>query len=351
MVVNSGSSSDSSLGGLTTNVEDLAQFYDITVENNLPSPRATDFGIRNQPWDVLNFTVESLTGTNFDDLDLTRDGVQIKVTIDVSTANITFGPNGLNKYIKHVSQAGLPLVNLDGTTVTTAGWYDYTQRVAGGDGAKFYDFDNDGKLEALVLTFTANAFGDDTPVSNIVVDPGTPVGFSSSGNGFGSGPGATLGPVAPIPPNTTATVLMPFITTGGVLPSNVSLSGAVAGTQVNLYSDLQGTIAATVTPYANFFGEVRIARGNTNGGAVGEIITAPGLGGGPHIKVIDSATGAVNAEFMAYDPSFTGGVFVASADFNRDGRDEIVTAAGAGGASHIKIFDVITKQEIASFFA
>ena len=359
MVVNSGSSSDSSLGGLTTNVEDLAQFYDITVENNLPSPRATDFGIRNQPWDVLNFTVESLTGTNFDDLDPTRDGVQIKVTIDVSTANITFGPNGLNAYRKHVNQAtidnyreaGLPLVNLDGTPVTTAGWYDYTQRVAGGDGAKFFDFDNDGKLEAIVLTFTDNAFGDDNPVSNIVVDPGTPVGFSSSGNGYGSGPGASLGPVAPIAPNTTATVVMPFITTGGVLPSNVSLSGAVAGTQVNLYSDLQGTIAATVTPYANFFGEVRIARGNTNGGAVGEIITAPGLGGGPHIKVIDSATGAVNAEFMAYDPSFTGGVFVASADFNRDGRDEIVTAAGAGGASHIKIFDGITKQEIASFFA
>ncbi len=359
MVVNSASSSDSTLGGLTTNVEDLAQFYDITVEDNLPSPRDTDFGIRNQPWDVLNFTVESLTGTNFDDLDLTRDGVQIKVTIDTSTANIILGPNGLNKYIKHVSQAtidnyqeaGLPLVNLDGTTVTTAGWYDYTQRVAGGDGAKFYDFNNDGKLDAIVLTFTDNAFGDDNPVSNIVVDPGTPVGFSSSGNGFGSGPGATLGPVAPIPPNTTATVLMPFITTGGVLPSNVSLSGAVDGTQVNLYSDLQGTIAATVTPYANFFGEVRIARGNTNGGTVGEIITAPGLGGGPHIKVIDSATGAVNAEFMAYDPSFTGGVFVASADFNRDGRDEIVTAAGAGGASHIKIFDGITKQEIASFFA
>ena len=84
---------------------------------------------------------------------------------------------------------------------------------------------------------------------------------------------------------------------------------------------------------------------------MGEIITAAGPGGGPHIKVIDSATGAVNAEFMAYDPSFTGGVFVASADFNRDGRDEIVTAAGAGGASHVKIFDGVTKQEIASFFA
>jgi hypothetical protein len=43
-----------------------------------------------------------------------------------------------------------------------------------------------------------------------------------------------------------------------------------------------------------------------------DIIAAPGAGGAADIRVFDVATLIRLDEFMAYDPSFLGGVFVSS---------------------------------------
>jgi hypothetical protein len=60
-----------------------------------------------------------------------------------------------------------------------------------------------------------------------------------------------------------------------------------------------------------FTGGVRVAVGDVNGDSINEIITAAGPGGGPHVKVFDPASQTVLHEFFAYDPGFTGGVYVA----------------------------------------
>src|SRR5439155_27166985 len=99
---------------------------------------------------------------------------------------------------------------------------------------------------------------------------------------------------------------------------------------------------------ANFAGGVRVATGDVNGDGVPDIITAPGAGGGPHIKVFDGATGQLITQFMAYTPSFAGGVYVAAGDVNGDGKADIITGAGAGGGPHVKVFDGTTGQPIAS---
>ena len=49
---------------------------------------------------------------------------------------------------------------------------------------------------------------------------------------------------------------------------------------------------------------------------------------------------AVLASFFAYQPSFTGGVFVsADADFNNDGFVDVLTGAGFGGGPHVRLLD------------
>jgi hypothetical protein len=55
-----------------------------------------------------------------------------------------------------------------------------------------------------------------------------------------------------------------------------------------------------------------VAVADVDGDSFADIITAPGAGGAPDLRVFDFATLARLDEFMAYDPSFLGGVFVSS---------------------------------------
>src|SRR4051812_2468817 len=60
-----------------------------------------------------------------------------------------------------------------------------------------------------------------------------------------------------------------------------------------------------------FTGGVSVAAGDVNGDGILDLITGAGPDGGPHVKVISGATGQQLNSFYAYEPGFTGGVFVA----------------------------------------
>src|SRR5436190_19045152 len=59
-------------------------------------------------------------------------------------------------------------------------------------------------------------------------------------------------------------------------------------------------------------------------------VVASGAGSGapPIVRVYDATTGKLTREFLAYDPTFTGGVNVATADLNGDGVGHIGTGPG-----------------------
>ena len=44
-------------------------------------------------------------------------------------------------------------------------------------------------------------------------------------------------------------------------------------------------------------------------------------------------------DFFAYDPTFSGGARVAVIDVNGDGKADIVTGAGPGGGPQVRIFE------------
>ncbi|HUR76340.1 MAG TPA: Calx-beta domain-containing protein [Acidimicrobiales bacterium] len=98
----------------------------------------------------------------------------------------------------------------------------------------------------------------------------------------------------------------------------------------------------------------------------GQVTTAPGAGGGPHVRLF-GATGSDLGGFFAYEPVLTSGVHVARGDFftptqngfvvGADGIDEIITGPGAFPASSslksrpvVRIF-AIDGTQLASFFA
>jgi streptogramin lyase len=86
-----------------------------------------------------------------------------------------------------------------------------------------------------------------------------------------------------------------------------------------------------------------------------DVVVGAGPGGGPHVRVLNGATGASVLELLAFAPAFSGGVRVASCDLTGDGVPDIVAAAGPGGGPHVRAFDGKTGAQlpgaIGSFFA
>lgn len=85
---------------------------------------------------------------------------------------------------------------------------------------------------------------------------------------------------------------------------------------------------------------VNVAVGDFNNDNSREIVTTPGFGGGPHVRVWNrTGTELFNENgFSAYDRAFRGGLSVTAADVDGDGSDEIITGPGAGGGPHIRAF-------------
>jgi hypothetical protein len=81
-----------------------------------------------------------------------------------------------------------------------------------------------------------------------------------------------------------------------------------------------------------------VAVGDVNGDGVPDIITGAGPGGGPHVKAFDGRTGATLLSFFAYEATFRGGVFV-GATGPAGGPADVLTGPGVGGGPLVKRFD------------
>ncbi len=110
-------------------------------------------------------------------------------------------------------------------------------------------------------------------------------------------------------------------------------------------------VGSPVTAFAGYQGSVRVATGDVNGDGIQDIIVAAGAGGGPHVKIFNGATGQLVQSFFAFDPGFTGGIFVAAADIDNDGRADVIITPDVGGGTHVRIFGAgDPNRPMASFF-
>jgi hypothetical protein len=105
----------------------------------------------------------------------------------------------------------------------------------------------------------------------------------------------------------------------------------------------------------NWNGGVRVAAGDVDGDGRAEIITGAGPGGGPHVRVFNTASGqlfpGLGGNFYAFAETFNGGVFVAAGDVDGDGRAEIIAGAGHGGSPQVRVVRASDGQEVANFVA
>jgi hypothetical protein len=128
-------------------------------------------------------------------------------------------------------------------------------------------------------------------------------------------------------------------------------AGPGGAPQVNVYTESGALIHSFFAYDVSFRGGVHVATADVTGDGVPDVITAPGFGGGPVIRIWDGGTGALLTEYNAYDPNFRGGAFVAAGRMNSDLIADIITGAGASGGPHVKVFNAGTTQVLSEFLA
>ncbi len=147
-----------------------------------------------------------------------------------------------------------------------------------------------------------------------------------------------------------------FVTTADVNGDGISDiivgSGPGQRPRVEIFSGANGSVLANFLAFApSFRGGVRVAAGDFTPGEGAEVAVGAGPGSLPLVKVFDPVTQKVIARYTAFAPSFRGGVYVGAGDVNGDGITDVVAGQGPGGRSRVRAFSSTTNGILATRLA
>jgi len=125
-------------------------------------------------------------------------------------------------------------------------------------------------------------------------------------------------------------------------------SGEGAPSLISVY-DTSGNLLTTINPFDGYQGGIKVAVGDVTGDGVADIIVGAGPGApGGHIKIYDGVTFQEIASFFAY-PGFEGGVSVAAGDVAGNGVADIIIGT-TNDNDHVEV-RTMAGGEVMSFYA
>lgn len=123
-------------------------------------------------------------------------------------------------------------------------------------------------------------------------------------------------------------------------PAGIFASAAAAGGPpvVGVFDAVTRQSLFTINAFeASFTGGVNVAVGDVNGDGTADVITGAGLGGGAAVNVFSGVDGTLLKTFTVGDDASRGGVGVAAADFDADGRVEVVAGGVLNGQPIVQV--------------
>ncbi|MBV8959482.1 MAG: FG-GAP repeat protein, partial [Actinobacteria bacterium] len=200
-----------------------------------------------------------------------------------------------------------------------------------------------------------------TPTTAPPVEPPVVSTHLTTGPGPGGGPDVRTFTAAGSPAGGFAAFLPDWhggisVARGQLDPSTADkeiVVGALAGgtPSLRVWNGAGTQVLWDTFAYAQgFTGGVNVAVGDVNGDGIADIITGAGPGGGPHVEVFDGRTHALLRSFFAFQPDFVGGVNVAAADVNGDGKADIIVGSETGD-SVVSVFSGADNSLLQNFRA
>ena len=122
---------------------------------------------------------------------------------------------------------------------------------------------------------------------------------------------------------------------------------------VGSQSTVQIVDAATTKAYRSYdlAAESRVATADVTGDGIADTIVGTGPGSATSATIFDGGTGAVVRTIPAFEPTFTGGIFVAAGDIDGDGIADIALSADEGGGPRVTVYRGNSDAVLADFFA
>lgn len=203
---------------------------------------------------------------------------------------------------------------------TRTGFFAFETQFKGGDNVVAIETNTDGEAEFIVANHSTVSYYD--AHGNLIRT------FHPYGDTFAGGISVA---VADLDRNSTLEIITAPITGGTNQIKIFDLGGTEQRAWHGINKQLT-TLGATV------------AVGNVVGDANLEIVVGAGSGSAPEVRVFDLHGNLVTKGFNPYDRSYRTGVSVAVGNTTGDDIDEIITGPGTGRVPEVKIFDYTGKQ-------
>ena len=126
----------------------------------------------------------------------------------------------------------------------------------------------------------------------------------------------------------------------------VVANGPGTPAQVRVINLVTGAAVASFTPFAGWTGGLNIATGDVNKDGYSDFVVARDGAAAPVVNVYNGRTLGLIKSFSAFSAPFTGGVRVACADVNGDGLADVIAANGAGMRGTVRVFASSAKPAL-----